>query len=82
MSRWGGVKSGDRRWNADEAKAALLLVGSTDADWLRQHGERTGLDTPLVLAVNDECQPSLSLGLEHAWNTPPGKYGQTETQRN
>ena len=34
------------------AKAALWLV--TDAE-ARKRGEQTGLDTLVVLAVNDEC---------------------------
>lgn len=34
------------------AKAALWLV--TDAE-ARKRGEQTGLDTPVVHAVNDEC---------------------------
>ncbi len=35
-----------------EAKATLWA--STDAE-VRKPGEQTGLDTPVVLALNDEC---------------------------
>ena len=34
------------------AKAVFWTI--TDAD-LRKLGEQTGLDTPVVLALNDEC---------------------------
>ncbi|KAL0293390.1 UNVERIFIED_CONTAM: hypothetical protein Scaly_3143000 [Sesamum calycinum] len=51
-----GVKSGDLRRNA-KAKAALWVP--TDAG-VRKHGERTGLDTLVVHAVNDECVAWLS----------------------
>ncbi len=46
----GAVKCVDIRRNA-EAKATLWTV--TDAE-VRKPGEQTGLDTPVVLAVNDE----------------------------
>ena len=35
------------------AKAACRTVSDAEA---RKPGERTGLDTPVVPAVNDECQ--------------------------
>jgi hypothetical protein len=65
------------------AKAAHWV--STDAE-ARKPGERTGLDTPVVLAVNVEYW--LGGGLPHpdvakALSTPPGEYGRkAETQRN
>ena len=66
-----------------EAKAAYW--GFTDAE-ARKPGERTGLDTPVVLAVNDE---HLSGGVStfpdvaKALSTAPGEYGRkAETQRN
>ncbi len=65
------------------AKAAHWV--STDAE-ARKPGERTGLDTPVVLAVNDE---HLSGGVStfpdvaKALSAPPGEYGRkAETQRN
>ena len=66
------------------AKATLWSV--TDAEE-RKRGERTGLDTLVVHAVNDECSsvrgfPPLSAAA-NALSTPPGEYGRkTETQRN
>jgi hypothetical protein len=66
-----------------EAKA--VSWGWSDAE-ARKPGERTGLDTPVVLAVNDECwtgggSPS-PVGAK-AGSTPPGEYGRkAETQRN
>ena len=53
----------------------------------RKPGERTGLDTPVVLAVNDEY---LVWGVgkslcaeENSISIPPGEYGRkAETQRN
>ncbi len=66
-----------------EAKA--VYWGSTDAE-ARKPGERTGLDTPVVLAVNDEhwagggSPPS---AVAKALSAPPGEYGRkAETQRN
>ena len=52
----------------------------------RKPGERTGLDTPVVLAVNDEhwagglhSFPAVAKVL----SAPPGEYGRkAETQRN
>ncbi len=66
------------------AKAASWT--DTDAE-VRKPGERTGLDTPVVLAVNDEylvwgvgkslCAEESSISI------PPGEYGRkAETQRN
>ena len=66
-----------------EAKAAHW--GITDAE-ARKPGERTGLDTPVVLAVNDEYWTggaSASPVVAKALSTPPGEYGRkAETQRN
>ena len=57
----------------------------TDAE-VRKRGERTGLDTLVVHAVNDECQvlDSLLFSAEvNALSTPPGEYGRKiKTQRN
>ena len=58
---------------------------SADAE-TRKPGERTGLDTPVVLAVNDEHWagglhrlPAVAKVL----SAPPGEYGRkAETQRN
>ena len=65
------------------AKAAHWL--GTDAE-VRKRGERTGLDTLVVHAVNDECQLLGSLllsGAANALSIPPGEYGRkTKTQRN
>ncbi len=65
------------------AKAAHW--GITDAE-ARKPGERTGLDTPVVLAVNDEYLVGGRLRLSavvKVLSTPPGEYGRkAETQRN
>ena len=57
----------------------------TDAE-VRKRGEQTGLDTLVVHAVNDECQPSGSMlfgGTANALSIPPGEYGRKiKTQRN
>ena len=64
------------------AKAAHWVL--TDAE-ARKPGEQTGLDTPVVLAVNVEYW--LGGGLPHpdvakALSIPPGEYGRkAETQR-
>ncbi len=66
------------------AKAAFWP--GTDAQ-ARKHGERTGLDTPVVHAVNDGV---LGVGgfypfsaAANALSTPPGEYDRkVETQRN
>ncbi len=65
------------------AKAAHWVSSDAEA---RKLGERTGLDTPVVLAVND----ALGRGTFHSFSAvakvlsaPPGKYGRkAETQRN
>ena len=66
-----------------EAKAPHW--GITDAE-ARKPGERTGLDTPVVLAVNDEYWAegsSLLSAVVKTLSTPPGEYGRkAETQRN
>ena len=66
------------------AKAAYWV--SSDAE-VRKLGERTGLDTPVVLAVNDEHLiggPSHRLSVvAKVLSAPPGEYGRkAETQRN
>ncbi len=66
-----------------EAKAAHW--GITDAE-ARKPRERTGLDTPVVLAVNDEHWAGgvmLFSAVAKALSAPPGEYGRkAETQRN
>ena len=58
---------------------------NTDTE-LRKLGEQTGLDTLVVLAVNDVDQVSVekSAGAgANAFSPPPGEYGRkVETQRN
>ena len=53
---------------------------------VRKRGEQTGLDTLVVHAVNDECQPLVGLltsGAANALSIPPGEYGRKiKTQRN
>ncbi len=65
------------------AKAAFWT--ETDAE-ARKLGEQTGLDTPVVLALNDGHLVSggFSLGaVVNALSAPPGEYGRkAETQRN
>ena len=65
------------------AKAASWA--NTDAH-ARKRGEQTGLDTLVVHAVNDECQPLGSMlfgGAANALSIPPGEYGRKiKTQRN
>ena len=64
------------------AKAATWT--GSDAE-VRKPGEQTGLDTPVVLAVNDG---HLVVGLyltagANALSAPPGEYGRkAKTQRN
>ena len=57
----------------------------TDAE-VRKRGEQTGLDTLVVHAVNDECQPlgvCSSVAQLNALSIPPGEYGRKiKTQRN
>ena len=61
------------RWVAPDAKT-------------RQHGERTGLETPVVHAVNDVHWAFAPQGVSAAANAlsgPPGDYGRkVKTQRN
>ena len=57
--------------------AKAVLWTDTDAE-TRKRGEQTGLDTLVVHAVNDECQPLGSLllsGAANALSIPPGEYG-------
>ena len=64
------------------AKAALWSV--TDAE-ARKRGERTGLDTLVVHAVNDAHWPWAihGPGSSESKSEPPGEYvGNDETQRN
>ncbi len=53
---------------------------------VRKRGERTGLDTLVVHAVNDGCWVLGSLlfsAVANALSTPPGEYGRKiKTQRN
>ena len=76
------VKFVDIRKNTS-AKATYWLI--TDAE-VRKRGEQTGLDTLVVHAVNDECQPLVGLltsGAANALSIPPGEYGRKiKTQRN
>ena len=57
----------------------------TDTE-VRKRGEQTGLDTLVVHAVNDECQPLGCMhrsGAANALSIPPGEYGRKiKTQRN
>jgi hypothetical protein len=66
-----------------EAKAIHWGITDTEA---RKPGEQTGLDTPVVLAVNDENWAGGGLPLPavaKALSSPPGEYGRkAETQRN
>ncbi len=66
------------------AKAAHWV--SSDAE-VRKLGERTGLDTPVVLAVNDEHwveeMSTIISAVAKVLSAPPGEYGRkAETQRN
>ncbi len=65
------------------AKATTWLASDAEA---RKRGERTGLDTPVVHAVNDEClmlDGSPFSVAANALSTPPGEYGRKiKTQRN
>ena len=65
------------------AKAATWT--GTDAE-ARKRGEQTGLDTPVVLAVNDGYLvwgPHGLRAVDNSISTPPGEYGRkAETQRN
>ncbi len=65
------------------AKAAIWLT--TDAQ-ARKRGERTGLDTLVVRALNDVCLVLEELSFSAGGNPlsiPPGEYDRkVETQRN
>ncbi len=65
------------------AKAATWA--NTDAE-ARKHGEQTGLDTPVVHAINDDNLLMGALAFvdgANALSCPPGEYGRkAETQRN
>jgi hypothetical protein len=66
------------------AKAAHWTI--TDAE-VRKLGEQTGLDTPVVLAVNDGYwvggKPMLFPAGANVLSTPPGEYARKgKTQRN
>ena len=65
------------------AKAAYWV--SSDAE-IRKLGERRGLDTPVVLAVNDEHWAGVLhrvSAVAKVLSAPPGEYGRkAETQRN
>ena len=65
------------------AKAVRWVPADAEA---RKPGEQTGLDTPVVLALNDGYWVAGSVGLAAAAkvvSTPPGEYGRkAETQRN
>ena len=66
------------------AKAAHWTT--SDAE-VRKLGEQTGLDTPVVLAVNDGYwvggMPMVLSAGANVLSTPPGEYGRkAETQRN
>ena len=66
------------------AKAAYWITSDAEA---RKPGEQTGLDTPVVLAVNGARlvwagSDPVRAGA-NALNVPPGKYGRKiKTQRN
>ncbi len=65
------------------AKAALWTSSDAEA---RKPGEQTGLDTPVVLALNDGHQVVALHGVTaeaKVISAPPGEYGRkAETQRN
>ena len=66
-----------------EAKAAHWVLSDAEA---RKPGEQTGLDTPVILAVNTEhwrgAVSAFPL-VAKALSAPPGEYGRkAETQRN
>ena len=66
------------------AKAASWPVLDAEA---RKLGEQTGLDTPVVLAVNDGHwvggKPMLFPAEANVLSAPPGEYGRkAKTQRN
>ena len=66
------------------AKAECWVSSDAEA---RKLGERTGLDTPVVLALNDEhlveIAPMATSAEAKVLSAPPGEYGRkAETQRN
>ena len=66
------------------AKAILWIVPDTEA---RKLGEQTGLDTLVVLAVNDEhwveVVADASSAEANVLSSPPGEYGRkAKTQMN
>jgi hypothetical protein len=65
------------------AKASLWTIPDAEA---RKPGEQTGLDTPVVLAVNGALAVrgiDPFCGEANALSAPPGEYGRkTKTQRN
>ena len=66
------------------AKAAIWPNTDTET---RKRGDQTGLDTPVVLALNDEYLVSgviNALGaVANVLSIPPGEYGRkVKTQRN
>ena len=66
------------------AKAAFWTVTDTEE---RKPGEQTGLDTPVVLALNDEYLVSGIIivpgAVANVLSIPPGEYARKcETQRN
>ncbi len=65
------------------AKASPWTIPDTEA---RKLGEQTGLDTLVVLALNDGhllCRTYVRRGGANALSDPPGEYGRkAETQRN
>jgi len=66
-----------------EAKAAHWVFSDAEE---RKLGEQTGLDTPVVLAVNDEHWTGVVHTISvvaKVLSAPPGEYGRkAETQRN
>ncbi len=63
------------------AKATIWVYTDTEG---RKLGQRTGLETPVVHAVNDECSYLEIFRYQaNALSTPPEKYNRkVETQRN
>ncbi len=63
----------------------VAIWPTSDAE-TRKPGDQTGLDTPVVLALNDVHLVVGSSGLAavaKALSAPPGEYGRkTKTQRN
>ncbi len=65
------------------AKAAFWVAPDTET---RKRGEQTGLDTPVVHALNDEGWVLVPFGISaeaNALSPPPGDYERKlKTQRN